>query len=179
MKKTNSIINKFDAFATNTSKVMGSTTAFTIAFLVVICWALTGPIFDYSETWQLIINTGTTIVTFLMVFLIQKAQNKDSLALQIKLNELIASSKFASNSIVDIEDITEEEMEIIQKYYRHLSALSKKDKNLKISHSIDEANEKHKLKIKKAEPTSDAKPKPKTKTTAAKVKPAPKKSTNQ
>ncbi|PJJ08592.1 low affinity Fe/Cu permease [Flavobacterium sp. 1] len=166
MKKTNSIINKFDAFATATSKAMGSTTAFTIAFLVILVWAVTGPIFDYSETWQLIINTGTTIITFLMVFLIQKAQNKDSLALQIKLNELIASSKFSSNSIVDIEDITEEEMEIIQKYYRHLSNLSKKDKNLQTSHSIDEANEKHKLKTKTVKPT-------------AKAKPAPKKSTNQ
>jgi low affinity Fe/Cu permease len=148
MKKTNSIINKFDAFATTTSKAMGSTTAFTCAFLIVLIWALTGPIFDYNETWQLVINTGTTIVTFLMVFLIQKAQNKDSLALQIKLNELIASSELASNNIVDIEDITEEEMEVIQKYYRHLSDLSKKDKNLRMSHSIDEANKNHELKVK-------------------------------
>ena len=159
---------------------MGSTTAFTAAFLVILIWAVTGPFFDYSETWQLIINTGTTIITFLMVFLIQKAQNKDSLALQIKLNELIASSKFSSNSIVDIEDITEEEMEIIQKYYRHLSDLSKKDKNLKISHSIDEANKKHtfKDKTKTAKTTSKVKPAVKTKTTA-KAKPSPKKSANQ
>jgi low affinity Fe/Cu permease len=176
MKNKNSIINKFDAFATATSKAMGSTTAFSIAFLVVLVWALTGPIFDYSETWQLIINTGTTIVTFLMVFLIQKAQNKDSLALQIKLNELIASSKFSSNSIVDIEEITEEELEIIQKYYRHLSDLSKKDKNLKISHSIDEANKKHKLKN-NTKSTSKVKAVQETKTTA-KGKPSPKKSNN-
>lgn len=178
MKKKNSFINKFDSFATATSKATGSTTAFTVAFLVVLVWALTGPIFDYSETWQLVINTGTTIVTFLMVFLIQKAQNKDSLALQIKLNELIASSESSSNSIVDIEDITEEEMEIIQKYYRHLSELSKKDKNLKISHSIDEANEKHKFKTKKVKPTPKDKPLEKAKT-AKKAKPAPKKNTNQ
>ena len=174
MKKTNSIISKFDAFATATSKAMGSTTAFTIAFLIVLIWSLTGPIFDYSETWQLVINTGTTIVTFLMVFLIQKAQNKDSLALQIKLNELIASSEFSSNSIVNIEDITEEEMEIIQKYYRHLSDLSKKDKNLKTSHSIDEANEKQKIKTKKAKSASKDKPSGKIKTTE-KPKSAPKK----
>ena len=182
MKKTNSIISKFDAFATTTSKAMGSTTAFTVAFLVVLIWAITGPIFDYSETWQLVINTGTTIITFLMVFLIQKAQNKDSLALQIKLNELIASSKFSSNSIVDIEDITEEEMEIIQKYYQHLSDLSKKDKNLKISHSIDEANKKHKLKDTQTKPTAKVKPTAKSKTTAKpplKTKPLSKKSTNQ
>lgn len=156
---------------------MGSTAAFTAAFLIVIVWALTGPIFDYSETWQLIINTGTTIVTFLMVFLIQKAQNKDSLALQIKLSELIASSKFSSNSIVDIEDITEEEMEIIQKYYRHLSDLSKKDKNLKISHSIDEANKNHNLKNNTAKPAVKVKTAQKTKTTA-KTKSSPKKNTN-
>jgi low affinity Fe/Cu permease len=158
MKNSNSFISKFDAFATATSKATGSTTAFSIAFLVVLIWALTGPVFDYSETWQLVINTGTTIVTFLMVFLIQKAQNKDSLALQIKLNELIASSKFSSNSIVDIEDITEEEMEIIQKYYRHLSTLSKKDKNLRVSHSISEADEKHKLKTTKEKAPPKAPP---------------------
>ena len=122
-----------------------------------------------------------------MVFLIQKAQNKDSLALQIKLNELIASSKYSSNSIVDIEDITEEEMEIIQKYYRHLSDLAKKDKNLKISHSIDEADKKHKLKNTEAKPTpkvKQVKPTPKVKLTEKtktikKAKPAPKKNTNQ
>jgi len=158
MKKTNSLINKFDAFATATSKAMGSTIAFTVAFLIILIWALTGPIFDYSETWQLIINTGTTIITFLMVFLIQKAQNKDSLALQIKLNELIASSESSSNSIVNIEDITEEEMKIIQKYYRHLSDLSKKDKTLTMSHSIDEANEKHQFKTKKVKVTPKEKP---------------------
>ena len=186
MKKNNSLINKFDAFATTTSKAMGSTTAFTVAFSIVVIWAISGPIFDYSETWQLVINTGTTIITFLMVFLIQKAQNKDSLALQIKLNELIASSEYSSNSIVDIEDITEEEMEIIQKYYRHLSDLSKKDKNLKISHSIDEANEKNKLKTKKLQPNTKAKPAQKTKTSEktktaqkSKVKPEPKKTINQ
>ena len=88
-----------------------------------------------------------------MVFLIQNAQNKNSLALWIKLNELIASSEFSSSSIVNIEDITEEEMKIIQKYYRHLSDLSKKDKTLKMSYSIDEANEKHQFKTKKVKVT--------------------------
>lgn len=178
MKKTNSIIKKFDAFATAASKAMGSTTAFATAFLVVVIWAITGPFFDYSETWQLIINTGTTIVTFLMVFLIQKAQNKDSLALQIKLNELIASSKSSSNSIVDIEDITEEEMETIQKFYRHLSDLSKKENNLQTSHSINEANKKHKIKTNQPKPAAKAKPVRKTKATE-KPKPVPKKGSNQ
>ena len=104
----------FDAFATQAAKATGSTTAFILAFVTVIVWAVTGPLFDYSETWQLVINTGTTIITFLMVFLIQKAQNKDSLAIQLKLNELVASHELASNRLVDIEDMTEAEMETIK-----------------------------------------------------------------
>ncbi|RZJ34052.1 MAG: low affinity iron permease family protein [Flavobacterium sp.] len=133
----------FEKFATNTAKATGSTAAFTVAFLIIILWGLTGPFFDYSETWQLLINTGTTIITFLMVFLIQKAQNKDSLAIQLKLNELVASSERASNRLVDVEDLTEEEMRILQEYYCKLSDLTKKDKSLVISHTIDEAEERH------------------------------------
>jgi len=78
----------------------------------VLIWAITGPVFDFSETWQLVINTGTTIVTFLMVFLIQKAQNKDSLAIQLKLNELVAAHEFASNRLVDIESMKEYELKL-------------------------------------------------------------------
>ncbi len=111
-------------------------------------WAICGPIFNYSETWQLVINTGTTIITFLMVFLIQKAQNKDSLAIQLKLNELVASNEYSSNSLVDIESMTEDEMMIIQKYYHHLSQLAKKDESIKTSHSIDEARDQHERKDK-------------------------------
>jgi len=133
----------FDKFASNVSKAAGSTTAFISAFSLVVVWAISGPFFDYSETWQLVINTGTTIITFLMVFLIQKAQNKDSLAIQLKLNELVASSEYASNSLVDIESMTEEEMIIVQKYYHRLNELSKKDESIKTSHSIDEAHEQH------------------------------------
>lgn len=133
----------FERFASKVTKAAGSTTAFIGAFLLVATWAISGPIFDYSETWQLVINTGTTIITFLMVFLIQKAQNKDSLAIQLKLNELVASNELSSNSLVDIEDMTEEEMKIIQKYYRRLSELAKKEKSIKTSHSIAEAQELH------------------------------------
>ena len=136
----------FEKFATHVSKAAGSTTAFLTAFLIVVVWAISGPFFDYSETWQLVINTGTTIITFLMVFLIQKAQNKDSLAIQLKLNELVASNEYSSNSLVDIESMTEEEMIIVQKYYQHLSELSKKDKSIRISHSIAEAHEQHQRK---------------------------------
>ncbi|MCD0468836.1 low affinity iron permease family protein [Flavobacterium sp. JAS] len=138
----------FERFATNVSKAAGSTPAFIGAFLIVIVWAISGPFFDYSETWQLVINTGTTIITFLMVFLIQKAQNKDSLAIQLKLNELVASNEYSSNSLVDIESMTEEEMIIVQKYYHRLSELAKKDESIRNSHSIAEAHEQHERKDK-------------------------------
>lgn len=144
-KKQNSA---FEKFASHVAKASGSTTAFLSAFLIVVVWAVCGPIFNYSETWQLVINTGTTIITFLMVFLIQKAQNKDSLAIQLKLNELVASNKYSSNSLVDIESMTEEEMIIIQKYYHRLSELAKKEVSIKTSHSIDEAHDQHERKDK-------------------------------
>jgi low affinity Fe/Cu permease len=137
----------FERFASWVSKAAGTTPAFLGAFSIIVAWAVTGPIFDYSETWQLIINTGTTIITFLMVFLIQKSQNKDSMAIQLKLNELVAASETASNRLVDIEDITEDEMKVIQKYYRKLAELSQKDSSLRESHSIDEAEDKHNQKI--------------------------------
>ncbi|MBC7605578.1 MAG: low affinity iron permease family protein [Burkholderiales bacterium] len=143
----------FEKFATAVSKATGSTYAFIIAFFIVIAWGITGPFFDFSETWQLVINTGTTIITFLMVFLIQKAQNKDSLAIQLKLNELVASNEYSSNRLVDVENMTEDEMTVIQKYYRHLSELSKKDQTLQTSHSIEESEQKHEIKSKKQHQT--------------------------
>ena len=159
MKKTKKS-SAFEKFASSVSKAAGSTPAFISAFLVVIIWACSGPFFDYSETWQLVINTGTTIITFLMVFLIQKAQNKDSLAIQLKLNELVASNEHSSNRLVDIENMTEEEMITIQKYYRSLSELSKKDQSLLTSHSIEEAEEQHQIKNtrKKIKPAKAVKP---------------------
>jgi low affinity Fe/Cu permease len=138
----------FEQFACKISKATGSTAAFSCAFLLVLAWAVCGPFFNYSETWQLVINTSTTIITFLMVFLIQKAQNKDSLAIQLKLNELVASSENSSNRLVDIENLTEEEMMVVQKYYRSLSEMSAKDESLKTSHSIEEAEENHEGKMK-------------------------------
>ena len=143
-KKKNS--SKFETFASAVSKASGSTPAFIVAFLIVVFWAVSGPFFNYSETWQLVINTGTTIITFLMVFLIQKAQNKDSLAIQLKLNELVASSEFASNRLVDIEDMTEAEMEVVKRYYQKLSDLSEKENSLHITHSLDEAEDNQKMK---------------------------------
>jgi low affinity Fe/Cu permease len=128
-----------EQIASKVTKATGSTAAIIIAFAIVIVWAVCGPVFHYSENWQLIINTGTTIITFLMVFLIQKAQNKDSLAIQIKLNELVAAHEFASNRIVDVENIPEEDLKVIQKYYRTLSNITEKEETLQQSHSIEEA----------------------------------------
>lgn len=134
-------VGVFEKFASQVTKATGSTPAFLGAFLIVIIWAISGPFFNYSETWQLVINTGTTIITFLMVFLIQKAQNKDSMAIQLKLNELVASHKYASNRLVDVEDLSEAEMKVLQRYYVTLSELTKKEDSLQHSHSIDEAKE--------------------------------------
>jgi low affinity Fe/Cu permease len=149
MEKTATQSSAFEKFATSVSKAAGSTPAFSIAFGIVLIWGISGPFFGFSETWQLVINTGTTIITFLMVFLIQKAQNKDSLAIQLKLNELVASSEYSSNRLVDIESMTEEEMEVVKKYYRKLSILSQNEETLHSSHSLDEAEEQHDKKNKK------------------------------
>ena len=98
---------------------------------------------NFSDTWQLVINTGTTIITFLMVFIIQQSQNKDSLALQLKLNELIASEERASNRLIDVEDLSQEELQVLKKFYIKLADLAEKENDLFSSHSIDEAEDWH------------------------------------
>lgn len=135
--------NVFETFATKITCWTGSSTAFGIALGIVIGWLISGPIFRYSDTWQLVINTGTTIITFLMVFLIQKSQNKDSKAIQLKLNELIAASRFASNRMVDIEDLSEAELDVLHKFYQQLSDDAEKDQDIHNSHSIDKATKLH------------------------------------
>lgn len=139
----------FDKFASYVTKATGSPSTFLIALAAVIIWGVTGPVFKFSDTWQLVINTGTTIITFLMVFIIQQTQNKDTMALQLKLNELIAATKTASNRLIDIEDLTEEELEVIKKFYINLADLAGKEKgmDIKITHSIDEASNIHKQKL--------------------------------
>ncbi len=137
----------FDRFSDWSTSAAGSPSAFLIALALIMIWAGTGPIFKFSETWQLVINTGTTIVTFLMVFLIQKAQNKDSKAIQIKLNELIAAHEKASNRIVDIEDLTEKELDKLHRYYQKLSDLAEEDTDIHQSHSIDAAEDNHEHKM--------------------------------
>jgi low affinity Fe/Cu permease len=124
----------------------GSSRSFILALSVIIIWGITGPIFKFSDTWQLVINTGTTIVTFLMVFLIQRAQNKDALAIHLKLNEVVAALEGASNRLIDVEDLTEEEVHILHKHYRKLAAMAKRDDKLTRSHSIEEAEERHERK---------------------------------
>lgn len=138
----------FERFANAATKFTGSSPAFLIAAAIVVVWAVTGPLFNYSETWQLVINTGTTIITFLMVFLIQKAQNKDGKAIQLKLNELIAAHERASNRMVDIEDLTEAELDQLHKFYVTLSNLAKKENDIHSSHSIDAAQEINEIKRK-------------------------------
>ncbi|KIA96567.1 membrane protein [Pedobacter kyungheensis] len=131
--------NLFERISNQITCWTGSPWAFIIALATVIIWGITGPLFHYSDTWQLVINTGTTIVTFLMVFLIQKTQNKDSKAIQLKLNELLAASRHASNRMVDIEDLTEAELDTLRKYYQKLSDEAEKDDDIHKSHSIDSA----------------------------------------
>jgi low affinity Fe/Cu permease len=107
--------HRFSRFAAATANWTGTTSAFVIAFVIVLTWAATGPLFNYSDTWQLVINTGTTVVTFLMVFLIQNTQNRDTKALQVKLSELILALETANNRIAAIEQASPEELEAAQK----------------------------------------------------------------
>jgi low affinity Fe/Cu permease len=143
-KKKKNLFERFANWATNAT---GSSAAFITAIVVIIVWAVTGPVFKYSDTWQLVINTGTTIVTFLMVFLIQKTQNKDSKAIHLKLNELIASHQGASNRMVNLEDLTEKELDQLHKFYEQLSDLAEKEDDITCTHSIDAAEENHNLKL--------------------------------
>ncbi len=140
-KKQNSLSRFFNHFSAVITKVTGGVYAFIIAVVVIIIWAITGPLFKFSDTWQLVINTGTTIVTFLMVFVIQHSQNKDTVALQLKLDELIAASQ-ASNQLISVEDLTDEELEVMKIFYAHLSSIAKKEKENK-THSLDDQREKN------------------------------------
>ncbi len=151
MNKKNDI-SFFEKFAEATTAFSGKTPAFIIAVGIIIIWAATGPIFKYSDTWQLVINTGTTIVTFLMVFLIQRAQNKDSIAIHMKLNELVASSPDASNRLISVEDLSEKELITLRNYYEYLAQKTKKESDLHHTHSVDEAQKNVNRKLKKPQP---------------------------
>jgi low affinity Fe/Cu permease len=122
------IRERFRRFAHRASLVLGSPWAFFTACVVVLVWACTGPIYRYSNTWQLVINTGTTIVTFLMVFLIQNTQNRDTRALHLKLDELIRAMKGARNKLVNLEEMSDEELDELQKQFQHVCGLRKSKK---------------------------------------------------
>lgn len=155
-KKKNPFTGWFEKLSSRITRATGSPSAVLLATLVILVWLATGPVFHYSDTWQLVINTGTTIITFVMVFIIQHSQNKDTIAIQIKLNELIATNEKASNRLVSIEDLTEEELNVLKSYYMTLSKLSKEEKDIFRSHSIDEAEDNSREKytrMKKADAT--------------------------
>jgi low affinity Fe/Cu permease len=135
--------DRLERFSRSVTRWTGSTAAFGWAMAVIVIWAVLGPVFQYSNTWQLVINTGTTIITFLMVFLIQRAQNKDSLAIHLKLNEIVAATKGASNRIIDVESLSEKELTQLHKFYSELALLCRQEVDLKISHSVEEARQLH------------------------------------
>ena len=135
-------ISTAERFARAATTATGSSLAFALAVGVVLAWGVTGPLFGFSDTWQLVINTGTTIVTFLMVFLIQRAQNKDSIAVQLKLNEIVAALEGSSNRLINVEDLSEEELATLHRYYSRLAQLAKEHGGVTASHTIEEAEEK-------------------------------------
>ena len=127
-----------ERFSSAVSEWTGGTLAFVLALGVIVAWLVTGPVFHYSDTWQLVINTSTTIVTFLMVFLIQRAQNKEARAASVKLNELLAAMKGASNSLINAEDLSEHDLRRIRDRFKALSTLVSQDADNCEAHSIEE-----------------------------------------
>ncbi|PYQ34929.1 MAG: low affinity iron permease family protein [Acidobacteria bacterium] len=136
----------WENFARKATQWTGRRQAFGIALGIVVVWLLTGPFFHFSDTWQLVINTGTTVVTFLMVFLIQHAQNKDTRAMELKLNELVAAVAGASNRLIDVENLSEEELDVLHDHYRALVEMARHEASLLVSHSIEEAESRHQTK---------------------------------
>ncbi|MFW2355288.1 low affinity iron permease family protein [Hydrogenophaga sp.] len=117
----------YSKFANQIARLSGRPKTFTLAAAVIVVWMVTGPLFDYSDTWQLVINTGTTIVTFLMVFLIQNTQNRDSEALQIKMDELIRATKGAHNALLDLEELEQGELDEFRRRYQLLASEARRD----------------------------------------------------
>jgi len=138
-----SLARRFERFAHAISRFAGSTSAFLIALGLIVLWLVLGPVFHYSSTWQLAVNTGTTVITFLMVFLIQRSQNKEALAVQLKLNEVVAALQGASNRLVNVEDLEEADLEVLHSHYRSLAEMAKREGDIRQSHSLDEANVRH------------------------------------
>ncbi|MDB5007628.1 MAG: Low affinity iron permease [Mucilaginibacter sp.] len=137
----NENISGFEKVSNTITTYSGSSIVFMIAIALIVLWGITGPVFHYSNTWLLIVNTGTSIITFLMVFLIQKSQNKESIAVQLKLNELIAANNSASNRLLNIQDLSEGELNTLYEHYRTLVELTQKAKSNTQSHSVEDAIE--------------------------------------
>src|SRR5262249_9215067 len=134
---------RMERFSAAFTEWTGTSPAFVLAFAVIVGWLVTGPWFGFSDTWQLVINTATTVVTFLMVFLIQRAQNKNARAVELKLNELIAAVEGASNRLIDADQMSEEELEVLRGHFRELVRIAKQESNITKSHSIEEARARH------------------------------------
>lgn len=147
MKRRTKTSSRFENFPERLARVItdwvGSSQAFAIAVGVLVVWAVTGPLFHFSDSWQLVINTGTTIVTFLMVFLIQRFQNKDAHALHLKLNEIVAALQGASNRLINVEDLSEAEVAALHRHYQTLVLMAKRDVDIAQSHSVEEAERRH------------------------------------
>ena len=141
--KPQGLARHFEKFSNAITRAVGRPIMSILSIVLILAWAISGPFFGFSETWQLIINTSTTIITFLMVFIIQTSANKDTIAVQIKLNELIAANKKASNRLIDVEDLSAAELDLLKQFYVKLSKLAEKEKDLFSSHSIDEAERVH------------------------------------
>jgi low affinity Fe/Cu permease len=138
--------NRFETISEAVTMWTGSTAAFITALTIILLWSALGPVFGYSNTWQLVINTGTTIVTFLMVFLLQRSQNKEALALHLKLNELVAALDGASNRLIDVEALSEKELRTLERHYGELARLARQDIDIAQSHSVEEARTRHSVK---------------------------------
>jgi low affinity Fe/Cu permease len=137
----NENISGFEKVSNTITSYSGSSPVFIAAVVLILIWGVSGPIFGYSNTWLLIVNTGTSIITFLMVFLIQKSQNKESIAVQLKLNELIAANNNASNRLLNIQDLSEEQLNTLYEHYRTLVELTQRSKSTTQSHSVEDAIE--------------------------------------
>jgi low affinity Fe/Cu permease len=143
MTLKSSFSNSIDRIASHIVNIASRTLTILLVFIFIVAWGIAGFYFHFSARWELIMGTASSVITILMVFLILKAQNKDSLSIQLKLNELVASNESASNRLVDVEGMTEEELKVIKKYYSRLSDFAGKQNTLQESHSIDEIHQDH------------------------------------
>ena len=153
MRRRSSLGEALESLAHRATEWTGGSWAFGVALATILIWAIIGPVFGFSDTWQLVINTGTTVVTFLMVFLIQRSQNKDSRAVHLKLNAIVAALHGASNRLINVEDLTETEIRLLHEHYQQLVTMAKRDVSLTESHSIEEAEERHRSKTRPRKPS--------------------------